>query len=347
MQDIELYHGDFEDVAELTRRVWLPEYGGKTWVALPDGAFFRWQGSQNGARCVAAYDGTKLIGSTFSFPYSLRIGSSVLPSALISGFTVDPDHRRVALPLLQRLRRHHEDQGIGFSLGVVLSDPTSISCRFWTKYAETFPQNFRFLFPIGYWVKVLAPGRMARAGVKAWERTASRVLGSMLRFTPHRYDPDVRPYGASDLEQCAQILDKASDAIDWALVWSPEHLKNQLESSLSGTFVFERHGRVRGMVNYHTLLLQGRESVRTALIDLWADDGLTGAERIRLLSHLCTDLRERDVHLVMALRCAMMPISAFAGNLFLPTPAQFQMGAFFTGGPISLPLPKTWNLVMM
>jgi hypothetical protein len=115
----------------------------------------------------------------------------------------------------------------------------------------------------------------------------------MLRFTPHRYDPDVRPYGASDLEQCAQILDKASDAIDWALVWSPEHLKNQLESSLSGTFVFERHGRVRGMVNYHTLLLQGRESVRTALIDLWADDGLTGAERIRLLSHLCTDLRER------------------------------------------------------
>jgi len=100
MQDIELYRGDFEDVAELTRRVWLPEYGGKTWVALPDGPFFRWQGAQNGARCVAAYDGTKLIGSTFSFPYSLRIGSSVHPSALISGFTVDPDHRRVALPLL-------------------------------------------------------------------------------------------------------------------------------------------------------------------------------------------------------------------------------------------------------
>ena len=54
MQGIELYDGDFEDVAELTRRVWLPEYGGKTWVALPDGPFFRWQGAQNGARCVAA-----------------------------------------------------------------------------------------------------------------------------------------------------------------------------------------------------------------------------------------------------------------------------------------------------
>src|SRR5258705_8017649 len=109
MQGIELYDGDFEDVAELTRRVWLPEYGGKTWVALPDGPFFRWQGAQNGARGVAAYDGTKLIGSTFSFPYSLPIGSSVLPSALISGFTVDPAHPRGAVPLLPRLRPPHAD----------------------------------------------------------------------------------------------------------------------------------------------------------------------------------------------------------------------------------------------
>jgi hypothetical protein len=45
------------------------------------------------------------------------------------------------------------------------------------------------------------------------------------------------------------------------------------------------------MVNYHTLLLHGREPVRTALIDSWADDGLTGAERVRLLSHLCSENR--------------------------------------------------------
>ena len=104
---------------------------------------------------------TERNSSAAPFP-SLIPCASAPPSfraRLSAGFTVDPDHRRVALPLLQRLRRHHEDQGIGFSLGVVLSDPTSISCRFWTKYAETFPQNFRFLFPIGYWVKVLAPAK--------------------------------------------------------------------------------------------------------------------------------------------------------------------------------------------
>jgi hypothetical protein len=40
------------------------------------------------------------------------------------------------------------------------------------------------------------------------------------------------------LEQCAQILDTTSTAFGWALVRSAEHLKNQLESPLSGTFHF-------------------------------------------------------------------------------------------------------------
>jgi hypothetical protein len=47
----------------------------------------------------------------------------------------------------------------------------------------------------------------------------------------HQYDPDVRPYRAADLEQCAQILDKASTAFGWALVQSTEHLKKSARES--------------------------------------------------------------------------------------------------------------------
>ena len=47
----------------------------------------------------------------------------------------------------------------------------------------------------------------------------------------HQYDPDVRPYRAADLEQCAQILDKASTAFGWALVRSTEHLKKSARES--------------------------------------------------------------------------------------------------------------------
>ena len=39
--EIQNYRGDFEDIVELTYRVWMPEYGGKTWIPLPQAAFLR------------------------------------------------------------------------------------------------------------------------------------------------------------------------------------------------------------------------------------------------------------------------------------------------------------------
>ena len=41
--DIQDYRGDFEDVADLARRVWVPEYAGQTWVPIPDAEFLRWR----------------------------------------------------------------------------------------------------------------------------------------------------------------------------------------------------------------------------------------------------------------------------------------------------------------
>ena len=349
MEGIEFrdYRGDFEDVAEFIRRVWTPAYGGKMWFPLWDAAFFRWQlGPQTGGFCPVAYDGTKLVGGTFSMPHSLRIGTSVLPVALSSWLAADPDHRRLALPLVEQVRQHNEEREIAFSIGMISGDPTSVAYRFWTKYAQAFPQNCCFLFRGGFLTKVLAPRRLARAGVTAWERFASSAFGPLLPLTPYRHDRDVRPYRAGDLERCAQLVEKASAGFDWALVWSPDQLANQLENPASGTLVFERAGRIDGMVNYHCLWWHGREPIRMALIDLWADDHLTGTQRARLLGHLCNDLRERNVDLVLALRCAMIPTAAFVVNLFLPASAHIYITTLFTGRTVPLAPPKTWSLLL-
>jgi hypothetical protein len=345
MAELREYSGDFEDVAELARRVGIPEYGGKTWLPLPDAATFRRQfGAQNGARCTAAYEGTKLVGSGFSFPHQLRIGARVHPIELLSCLNVDPGHRRVALPMVERLRRDQEERGLAFSIGVVAGDPASVSYRFWTKYAQTFPQNFRFLFRAGYWIKVLAPRELAQASLATWERLATTAAGPLLRLTPYRHDPDVRDYRAGDIERCAQLLENASASLDWALVWSPRQLASQIANPASATLVLERDGRIRAMVNYRCLTLHGRKSIRAALLDLWADE-LNGRERVRLLGHVCNHLRARDVHLVLALRCALMPATAFLANLFVPAPGQFHVAALTTPRTVPLASPKTWSLV--
>ncbi len=221
------------------------------------------------------------------------------------------------------------------------------SYRFWIKYAQAFPQNFKFLFPIGYWAKWLAPELLARAGIKPWERLTGRALHPLLPLTPFGPDPNVRPYRPADLEQCAQILGRASDSFDWAMLLTPTQLTRQLECPAGGTWIFERDGSVQGMVNYYCAAMHGRERILAAVIALWADDGLAGVQRARLLGHVCDHLRQKGVHLVVAQRSAMMPASAFVANLFAPIPAPWHLGAMLTPNATPLTVPKTWGLLVM
>jgi hypothetical protein len=129
--------------------------------------------------------------------------------------------------------------------------------------------------------------------------------------------------------------------------WTPEQLAAQLDNAAFHTLVFEDGGKIKGMVNCHVAKMQGRETINAAFVDLWAEDGLSGAERVRLLSHLCTHLMEHDVHAVVAPRSAMMPRAAFLANLFLPAPQSFGIGVFSTPRSVPLTPPKQWDLTIM
>ncbi|MFL6798585.1 MAG: GNAT family N-acetyltransferase [Xanthobacteraceae bacterium] len=342
--EIRDYHGDFEDVGDLVRRVWIPEYSGKVWFPLPDAAFFRWSiGAQERARCLVAFEGSKLVGSVSYMLHSLRIHSSIVPVAIHTSFSVDPDHRRAALPLIEQLRRNHRDEELELAIGLILDPRTSLSYRFWTKYAETFPDDFRLLLRGSYWAKFLEPQVIAVTGVNAWERAASRALGPLLRIVPHGRDPHVRPYRTDDLEQCSQIIERASAAYEWVVVWSPEDLSHQLDNPECGTLVFERDGRIRGLINYLLIWLYGRGPIRIALIDIWADDQLAHRDRVRLLSHLCQVLRESGVHGVVAPRNAV-PAAPFLANLFVPATDHFRIGVHIIGDMRSLTPPRIWSL---
>src|SRR3954454_15536492 len=98
------YHGNFDDIVELTFRVWLPEYGGKTWIPLPEAAFLREKlAPKTGAVCLVAYELSDLVGSVSAVPRRMRIGSTDYSALMCTGFTVDPSRRRIALPLIERL----------------------------------------------------------------------------------------------------------------------------------------------------------------------------------------------------------------------------------------------------
>jgi hypothetical protein len=338
------YRGDFEDVVALTARVWLPEYGGRIWFPMPEAAFLREKlAPDSGVLCPVAYDGDKLVGSVFSVPRTLRVNGASYPVSMYTGFSVEPAHRRLALPLIERLRRANEARGVAFGIGMVLDDPRSASFQFWTKYADAFPNSFRFIFNGGYLAKFLRPDALARAGIMAWERISSRMFGPVVRLTPASVDPNVRAYRPSDLDRCAELIERGSADIDWAMQWSRDELVAQLGGPAYTTLLYERQGTVQGMVNCHSFPLQGRELIRCAFIDLWAHEDMNFAERTRFVGHLCTHLRRQGIHGVIAPRSAAMPTGALLANLFLPAAQHFRIGIFPTKLTPELTPPKTWS----
>jgi hypothetical protein len=342
------YAGDCEDVAALGRKVWSATYGGAMWFPLWDAAFLRWQVGGGEALAPALYEGDSLVGTFFSMPHTLRIGSQTLPIGLASWCTVDPAYRagRSALRLIGALRERHATRDLAFSLGVVSGDRASLAHQFWTQYARSFPQDLRFLFRFGMWLKVLDPSPVAAAGVSAWERLGARVAGPLLRFTPSRPAADVRPYAPGDLPRCAELLATSTARCDWALQWPAARLAAQLASDVSQTFVLERDGSVQAFVNVHRLSFQGRSPVRAAMIDLWAADGARGAGSARLIGHLCRALRQDGVQLVMTMRSRGMPAAALLANCFVPEPEHHHVVALFPRDDVALVKPKTWHLIM-
>jgi hypothetical protein len=347
MAAIEIRHheGDFSDIAELGRRVWIPEYGGRIWVVVPDADILGARlAASTGAYCLAAYDGGKLVGSVAALPQTVRVGSAVHSIALCTFFTADPAHRNVALPLIERLRRENEERGVSFATGMVLEDARSASFRFWSKYQQAFPQNFRLLFRGGYWAKFLEPRLLARASIEAWERTCARMLGPVLRMRPLGDDAPLRPYRAADLARCVELIERAWAGLDWAQTWSASTLSYHLINPAMRSFVLERDGEVHALASYSWCTLLGREPIRAAMINLWADAGLGTGERARMLGRLCRIMREDDMHAVVAVRSAMIPAAALVANVFIPASQNFHVGIFPTPRTGPLQTPRNWSL---
>jgi hypothetical protein len=346
--EIRDYCGNFEDVAQLACRAWNRDYHGNMWFPLWDAEFFRWQIKEGSRLALAAYAGAKLVGTFFSVPHVLRMAAATHPIGLASWCTVDPEYRssRIALSLIAALRRRHQELGLAFSIGVVSADETSRAHRFWRQYTETFPQDLRFLFPVRFWIKVLSPRKMARAAIAGWERMGVRIAGPLVRFVPPVSAAEVRAYRGADLQECADLLSKTSAHCEWALSWPRDRLASQLASPACGCLVLQRPAQVKGLVNYHYTIMQGREALRTAVIDLWGDDHLTLPEQMRLLGNVCEMLRAQGLDLVLALRSAVMPSAALLATLFIPQPAHAHMVALFPKNGVRLTRPSSWSLLL-
>jgi hypothetical protein len=345
--EIRDYCGDFADAVELIHRVWTANYTGRMWFPLWDAEFLNWQVGHNRRWCLAGYEKGKIVACAFSAPHTLQIRSTVVPITFSSWFTVDPAYRRthVGPRLIAELKRRHHDARVGFSLGVVSGYEQSSAYRYWSRYATKCPESCRFLFRAGFWAKVLNPPVVARASLKWWERAQMRLLGAALKQTPCPPLKSMRAYSRDDLPACVQLLERAGEGLEWTVRWSPERLGPQLEGTVPRTLVYEQHGTLRALVNYHRLHLQGHVPIRAAWIDLCATSPSDTMTTARVLATACAQFVEEGVDMVLCLRSAAFSSRALLANAFTPVPSTDHVVALFQRPDIPLERPETWNIL--
>lgn len=327
MIEIRPFEGDAEELAAFTRRVWRQSYEGQMLTPLWSKEFMERDLLADGRNrdfLIAAYDGTRLVGSHPAKPITVRLHGQEVPATWASFLSVDPEYRRrgVALKLQAEYVRKHREHEIPINFGYLyIRSARSMGPEFWRRQ----PGGVRIVAKLGMWVRALDHAAVARFELYRTEAWGTRVL-SLVQHAP-REPADtagIRPYHSKDLDDCCELLNRAGENADLAYLWEPETTARQLQyPGLSETVVLEQEGRVAGLVNYTLLDVLGRCPMRVARLDTLAFGSLARKDRRRLLAAALHQMAADGAKGAMMLRGSWYGWRELIGAGFVPVPPEF------------------------
>jgi GNAT superfamily N-acetyltransferase len=343
MVEIRTFEDGPEAAAALTQRVWTGAMGGKAIIPIWSAEYFDWQlfhkrlGGDD--YLVGAYDGAKPIGTLFAEEFLFRVRGREITGTMSSWLAVCPEYRSEGLGkrMYDVLRRRHLDRSAPFMTGWFLRARSGrIGYKFWNANSK-----LQVIDEVGCWTRLLD-----HKAVAAWEteRVLSWSSGALGWVQGPPRDPagtaSVRAYKPTDLAQCLRLTHQMTDPLDLAPIWTADRLAHHLHyKQMPRTLVAEQHGTVAGFINYYPLEYLGRTSLQGAFIDLVVFGQLNASERKALVAHTLAQMREEGIALALTPRYPCTAGRPFAGNGFIPMPAQFTFGAIstdesFTMGPV-------------
>ena len=223
MIETRTYEGDASQIAEFAAHVWQGTYAGKMMLPLWDARYFDWQllAERPGGRdfLVAAYDGTKLVGSLLGEKFRFRLHDQEFDATMGSWLTVDPEYRR---------------QGVGVKLFDETAPPASgarceVSSRLrlyrtdehGSQVLEKLSGQHRGLGAcrlLGTHVRsafgvALGPDAARSAGVQDSGHVPEPASAPALTGVYRRYRPE-------DLADCLGLAHRLLERVDLGYVWS-------------------------------------------------------------------------------------------------------------------------------
>ena len=212
---------------------------------------------------VAAYDGTKLVGTLPQTVVQYHLHGWPITGSYGSFFTIDPayENQGILLKMVLEQAAGTASSSAPLTAGYLIrGESVSMGHQFWMRL-----RDMHVVMRAGLWVRLINHRVMSEFLFHAFEKHGARALG-WFQGPPKRVplSAEIRPYRDSDLADCLRLANELSRSAEFGLVWDLCTLGRQLShKGFPRTLVAEHHGRVSGFVNYFLQeYLKRREMLR-------------------------------------------------------------------------------------
>jgi hypothetical protein len=278
---LEPFRGDFEGLEKMAHSSWRDEYGISSFPNFYRPAFLRYLFGRIKEKdhLIAAYRGAEIVSFLGNIPHTFQFRGRTY-RGLWSGLLVtrkDLLRQGHAVAIIKEALRVNRKYSYDFALTTFESGHRS---TLMLRKLQAEGNRVEWMKRLRVIARILDLRRAGDSeGLKAWEKAAVKIIGGDQK-PKKRASAAVREYRPEDLGACLTLFNSYRDRIELARVWEPEELAWELACpDVARSLVYEKDGRVEGVVNFICHEHLGKTRERWAWINHVAYPDLSPRER--------------------------------------------------------------------
>lgn len=317
---VEPFRGDVEELERMALFSWRNEYGIESFPNLYRPAFLRFlfDRIQDKRHLIAAYRGDEIVSFLANLPQRIHFQGKMYRAVYACLMVTKKELLRQGLgkAIINEALRLNQDYKYDFSLLALEKGHRS---TLMIRKLEESGHPVEWIKRNYVVARILDLARIsASENIKMWERAAVKLIGGHRQPKAKPY-VSLREYRSEDLDMCLALLNQYKDRIKLALVWDRDELAWELDyPGVSQTLVYEKEGKVEGLINfiYHEHL--GKAKERWAWINHVAYPGLSSRERFGFVQAFLRYIKEADCVGAIEWTRKYYPMNPFFRSRFFP-----------------------------
>jgi GNAT superfamily N-acetyltransferase len=337
---IEPFRGDYAGLERMAHASWRDEYGEASFPNFYRPAFLHYLFDRipedKRDHLLGAYKDGEIVAFLANLPQEFHFRGGTFRAVYSCLLVVRKEHLRrgLALEIIRAAVELNKRHGYDFSL-LTLEKGHRSTLMMNKLIAEG--HRIERVRNSGVLARVLDLARVDGAeGLKGVEKAAIRLLGLA---RPPKPAPGVglREYRPADLDACHALLERYKDTVPLALAWDKKDLAAELDCpDVARTFVGEKGGAVRAMVNFVRHDQLGKSLERYAWINHVAFPDLTPAERAAFLRAYLRRIRDDGYAAAIDFTKRGWPAGPFCRARFFPFPRAVSLVSWTFNTELSL-----------